>query len=180
MFALFSDNGLVSNHKREIFREVKEKVAYVALDYEAEMRNYVESKDKTYELPDGNPLNVGKLRFDCPEVLFKPMGIIGKGVHELIFESIMKCEISLRKNLFHNIIISGGNTMIPGFVERINKEMGDLTSSSIKIIAPPDRIYSAFLGGSILTSLSSFSYSWITKYEYDENGPCIVNKKCLI
>ena len=48
----------------------------------------------------------------------------------------------------------------------------------VKIVAPPDRKYSAWVGGSLLASLSSFQQMWITKSEYDESGPSIVHRKC--
>ncbi len=49
----------------------------------------------------------------------------------------------------------------------------------IKIIAPPERKYSVWIGGSILASLSTFQTMWITKAEYDEAGPQIVHRKCF-
>jgi actin-related protein len=49
----------------------------------------------------------------------------------------------------------------------------------IKIIAPPERKYSVWIGGSILSSLSTFQQMWIRKSEYDESGPSIVHRKCF-
>merc|ERR1711963_714127 len=49
----------------------------------------------------------------------------------------------------------------------------------IKIIAPPERKYSVWIGGSILASLSTFQQMWISKQEYDECGPAIVHRKCF-
>ena len=49
----------------------------------------------------------------------------------------------------------------------------------IKIIAPPERKYSVWIGGSILASLSTFQQMWISKQEYDECGPSIVHRKCF-
>ena len=49
----------------------------------------------------------------------------------------------------------------------------------IKIIAPPERKYSVWIGGSILASLSTFQQMWISKLEYDESGPSIVHRKCF-
>ena len=187
MVKLLSEVGqsFASSAEREIVRDIKEKLAYVALDFEAEMKTYSESSanDKTYELPDGNTVNIGKQRFRCPEALFAPLKI-GKefsGVHELTFQSIMKCDVDVRKDLYGNIVLSGGTTMFPGIAERLNKEMVALAPSTmkIKVIAPPERKYSVWIGGSILSSLSTFQTMWITKAEYDESGPGIVHRKCF-
>ncbi len=54
-----------------------------------------------------------------------------------------------------------------------------LRATQIKIIAPPERKYSVWIGGSILASLSTFQQMWISKEEYDESGPSIVHRKCF-
>lgn len=71
--------------------------------------------------------------------------------------------------------------MYPGISDRMQKEMVALAPSSmrVKIIAPPERKYSVWIGGSILASLSTFQQMWISKQEYDENGPSIVHRKCF-
>ncbi|KAF5395273.1 hypothetical protein PHET_12471 [Paragonimus heterotremus] len=71
--------------------------------------------------------------------------------------------------------------MFPGIADRMQKEITILTPSTmkIKIIAPPERKYSVWIGGSILASLSTFHQMWITKQEYDESGPGIVHRKCF-
>jgi len=103
------------------------------------------------------------------------------GIHELTFQSIMKCDVDVRKDLYGNIVLSGGTTMFPGIAERLNKEVVALAPSSmkIKVIAPPERKYSVWIGGSILSSLSTFQTMWINKTEYDESGPSIVHRKCF-
>jgi actin-related protein len=187
LLKLISEVGqsLASSAEREIVRDIKEKLCYVALDFEAEMKNFAESSqnDKVYELPDGNTLTVGNQRFRCPEALFQPMKV-GKelaGIHELTFQSIMKCDVDVRKDLYANIVLSGGTTMFEGISERLTKEIVALAPSSmkIKVIAPPERKYSVWIGGSILSSLSTFQTMWITKAEYDESGPGIVHRKCF-
>lgn len=115
--------------------------------------------------------------------MFQPsfLGMETTGIHETAYNSIMRCDIDIRKDLYGNTVLSGGTTMYPGIADRMQKEITTLAphTMKIKIIASPERKYSVWIGGSILASLSTFQQLWISKQEYDESGPSIVHRKCF-
>ena len=182
LFKLLSKSGFSFSHgDLDIIRNIKEKLCYVALDLEQEMKAAT-PMPSSYELPDGQVITIGNERFRCPEALFQPsfLGIDSAGIHETTYNSIMKCDVDIRKDLYANTVLSGGSTMYPGIADRMQKEITALAppTMKIKIIAPPERKYSAWNGGSVLAQCSS-PEMYISKGEYEDYGPNIIHRKCF-
>ena len=130
--------------EQEILRDLKEKHSYAALDVAEEMQAAESGEhDIIYELPDGIIITVGNERFRCAEVLFQPtlIGMEADGIHPTVFDSIMKCDVDIRKDLYANVVMPGGTTMFECIAERMERELTALAppTMSIKVIAPPER-----------------------------------------
>lgn len=180
-------HAFTTSAEREIVRDIKEQLCYVAFDFEQELASAHASsalQQKTFELPDGQTITLGSERFRCPEILFRPslpgMDPGYGGIHQLAFDTIMQCDVDMRRLLCNNVFLSGGSTMFQGILDRMQKEMLSLVPTTVrtKVHAPPERPYLVWIGGSILASLSTFQDLWISKEEYAEYGPSVAYFKC--
>jgi len=191
MMKLLEDRGITlsKTYDIEAAQKIKETKTHISLKYEEEKRSFEESgnsKDVIFELPDGKSINIGLPQIQCPEALFRPSllekpGLGEEGIHNLIYRSYFAIDMEVRKTLFSKIVLAGGNTLFLNIAERIAQEMKELGGNSIvfKVYVPAERQYTGWLGGSVLSSLSTFQTMWISKAEYEEVGASIVRKKCL-
>ena len=180
---MLSDAGhyFICGNDRQLVKDIKEKLAYVAFDFEAEMQAAAKgSADQPYELPDGVIATIGSERFRCSEPLFQPslVGYEQPGIHEATLQCIEK-SADHANDLYTNIVLTGGSSMFPGLVERFNKEITALAppNTNINIVATPERMYSVWKGGSILASTPKFQQMMVTRQEFDERGPALVFQK---
>merc|ERR1712168_1740698 len=148
----------------EVVKAIKEKACYLSINPQKE--ETVEAEKAKYTLPDGSAIEVGASRFRAPEILFRP-DLIGD-----------ECE-GIHKVLYSNIVLSGGSTLFKGFGDRLLSEVKRLAPKDIKIrmAAPQERLYSTWIGGSILAPLDTFKKMWVSKQEYEEDGVKAIHRK---
>ncbi|CAJ0952446.1 unnamed protein product [Ranitomeya imitator] len=163
----------------EIVKTIKERACYLSINPQKD--ETLETEKAQYYLPDGSTIEIGPARFRAPELLFRP-DLIGEeceGIHEVLVFAIQKSDMDLRRTLFSNIVLSGGSTLFKGFGDRLLSEVKKLAPKDVKIriSAPQERLYSTWIGGSILASLDTFKKMWVSKKEYEEDGPRAIHRK---
>lgn len=171
--------------EQNLVHDIKKRNCYVAQNYETECAIWNNSSEtppnSTYELPNGDIVSIGKERFRSAEALFRPhiAGLEHRGLHELIYSSIKSCKERVRDDLYMNIVVTGGNSMLNGFVLRLQNELSALLSNTktVCITSPTQRDCSVWTGGSILASLETFQGLWLSREEYEEAGPSIIHRK---
>ncbi|KAJ5068854.1 actin-10-related [Anaeramoeba ignava] len=167
--------------EREIVRDIKEKLCCVSLDYQSDLKSFLNSTvfDKEYELPDGQIITIGNEVFKCPELLFRPdfPFIDCDSIQDSTYNSYMKCDQQIRNDLFSDIVLSGGSTMFPQFTDRLNKELNSLLNlKEMNILKHPQRDNLSWIGGSIFASLVDSEKKFVLKQEYEENGSFIIER----
>lgn len=175
----------INPNQVSMINELKEKICVVAEDYDSEYKRLQDNKKiEKYKFPEGTgrEIEYSVEKFQCPELLFQPnlFGQDSSGIHELCFKSINKCDADIIRDLFLNTILCGGSTLFMKIQNRFHKELQSLapTGKNVNIIAPPERKYSAWLGGSILASLDNFRKTmFVSKKDYSDLGPEVIYNK---
>lgn len=178
----------------ETVRQIKEKFCYVSydLDYDTRLSEETTVLMEKYELPDGRVINIGPERFQAPECLFQPhlVDCEQPGMAEYLFNTIQQADVDVRSSLYKAIVLSGGSSMYPGLPSRLEKELkqlwltrvlnGDperLDKFKVRIEDPPRRRHMVFLGGAVLANImADKEQMWITKAEWEEEGPRALQK----
>ncbi|KAJ6251298.1 actin-7-related [Anaeramoeba flamelloides] len=180
--------SFTTSSDREIVRDIKEKLGYVVLDFDQEMKraSYTKELERNYKLPTGEMIILNNERFRCTEPLFQPslIGLEQEGIHELSFNSITKCDPSIRSTLFKNIYVTGGNGKFHGIHERLQKELDTLTQRR-KYISMCVRVHNSSMmniswtwtAGLVFVEMNENSF--ISKKEYEEAGASIVHRRCF-
>ncbi|QRG40047.1 hypothetical protein FDK38_004508 [Candidozyma auris] len=178
----------------ETVRQIKEKLCYVSCDLALDHKLATETTTlvESYELPDGRVIKVGSERFEAPECLFQPnlVDVEQPGVGETLFNTIQAADVDIRSSLFKAIVLSGGSSMYPGLPSRLEKELKQLWLTrvlkgdpsrfdkfKIRVEDPPRRRHMVFIGGAVLANImSDKDHMWISKQEWEEQGPRVLEK----
>ncbi|KAK9130424.1 hypothetical protein Sjap_010911 [Stephania japonica] len=181
--------------QRIIASDIKECVCRVP-DTPYDESAYANIPMTPYELPDGQTIEIGADRFKIPDILFNPsiiQTIPGmesftdsaslRGLPQMVIESINKCDVDIRRELFSSILLSGGTASMQQLKERLEKDLLEESpqAARVKVLASGNAIerrFSVWIGGSILASLGSFQQMWFSKQEYEEHGTSYIQRKC--
>ena len=166
---------------------IKETCSKTAISWTAESKAFDEKGghrlERKYELPDGTQVSLAKEYLETAETLFQPdlMGLPNVGLHKTVVNVVKKCNLSITGDLFGNIVLAGGSTMFPQFEARLQNELEAVVPDTIetKVVASAERKYAAWIGGSMLSSLSTYKNILISKQDFEEVGANIAHRKCL-
>jgi len=180
----------------ETVRRIKEKLCYVGVDLPLENKLAHETTVlvRSYELPDGRVIKVGKERFQAPEALFSP-GLIDidtkdGGMSEMVFNIINRADVDTRPEFYNHIVLSGGSSMYPGLPSRMEKDIRQFYLDRVlkgktetfhkfkcRIEDPPRRKHMVFLGGAVLAEImKDKEHFWMNKTEWAEDGVNVLRK----
>ena len=162
--------------------DIKEKKGYISINNNEEQEE--EKQDESnYTLPDGKDLKLGTEIFKTNNILFNPpeenKDLIG--VPKMVEDSLNKCDDDVRSDINESICLIGGTTLMKNFPEKLRMELSDRDLGNFNLSFSPERQFSSWVGGSIMSSLDNFPYMWVTKEEFDEKGKTLISidSKCF-
>lgn len=166
---------------------IKEACGQTALAWKSECKRFEEKGghklQKVYELPDGVEVSLGPEYLEIAETLFQPdlMGLPDVGLHKIVVNVIKRCNLNITSALFGSVVVAGGSTMFPHFETRLQNELSTIVPDNIKtdVVATAERKYAAWIGGSMLSSLSTYQNLVISKADFEEVGANIAHRKCM-
>jgi actin len=170
----------------ELISQIKEELCYIYyIDKFASSKEskLTDNEPKMYHLPDDSVVRLTSERHAIPEAIFDPslINLSQEGIHKCCFYSIMKTNTEIRSEMFSNIVLTGGNTLFDRIQQRLFKEIYELapTKTKIDIIANKERMYSSWIGGSIIGNMDTFQFLCVSRKEYNEQGNRIIHDKTL-
>ena len=177
------DETYVDMKGRFLADDIKEKLGFVLLNQD----DADDVKDSTYELPDGKKIELGSELFKANEILFNPdedeqkeNGIMS--LKNMLIDSINKCDNEIKNDIKENICLTGGTTLLKNFPEKLKNEISDSSEGiHFNLSAEQERLFSTWIGGSIVSSLDNFQFMWVSKKEYNDNGKSllVIDSKCF-
>jgi actin beta/gamma 1 len=172
------DNSYKLIKGRLLADDIKEQKGYISMNNEEE-----DQEEVTYILPDGKELKLGNELFKSNEILFNP-GDNNElmSISKMVVDSLVQCDDDVRSDINESVCLIGGNTLMKNLPEKLRMELSDNKDmGSFNLSFVPERQFSSWVGGSIMSSLDNFQYMWVTKEEFDEKGKTLIaiDSKCF-
>ena len=177
------DETYVDMKGRFLADDIKEKLGFILLNQD----DADDVKDSTYELPDGKKIEIGSELYKANEILFNPdedeqkeKGVMS--LKNMVVDSINKCDNEIKNDIKENICLTGGTTLLKNFPEKLKNEISDSNEGiNFNLSAEQERLFSTWIGGSIVSSLDNFQFMWVSKKEYNDNGKnlLVIDSKCF-
>lgn len=184
LLAMENKCRLTTTEQQHAARQMKEDLCYVCQDPSSE-EGVADFKD--FRMPNGDNITLQDERWKCPEALFNP-GLVGlecAGVAGMVWDSISRCEVDIRKTLMANVVLSGGCTMFPGFSERLTRELKNYApvaaQCDIRVLKSKDQISAVWAGGQVFASLREMQEDlWMSIEDYYEHGASLMHEKVAV
>lgn len=146
------------------------------------------NNNDTFTLPDGRRIVLDKK--EIKDKLFNSIFDESNGfksennLSNMIYNSISKIETEVKREMFGTMLLTGGNSLL---FDTINKKVQEDITKRVSMATvvkmnshmdKSDRTITSWLGASILTSLGTFVQWCVSKEDYEEHGPVVIERKC--